>query len=144
VLHGTWVLPQSKAHRDLFIQLASTVRESGGDATVLTARNLNSDERESILSQFRSDRAAEYQEFDERAQGFLAEIERESRSGKFTFAELEENEDDLEKLSAWLGKIRARDFFPGEEAKIAAQTLRQCQDALRVFADEVYRKEGLG
>lgn len=144
VLHGAWVLPKSTKHQELFTQLAETVRENGGNATVLTARNLDAGERNSILAQFRADRAAEYQEFDERAQGFLAEIDRETRCGKFTFAEFEECEDDLNKLSVWLEKIRARDFFPDEQAQNAVRTLTKCQEALRIFADTVYRKEGLG
>lgn len=143
VLHGAWVLPESRAHQKFFVQLAATVRESGGNATVLTARSLGAEERKSILAQFRADRAAEYDEFNQRARGFLAEMERESRASKFTFAELEEGEDDLNKLAAWLEKIRARDFFPDDHAKKAGRTLAKCQGALRGFADEVYRKEGL-
>ena len=37
---------------------------------------------------------------------FCAELAREREAGKFTFAELEENEEDLAKLEAWFGKVR--------------------------------------
>lgn len=144
VLNGAWVLPRSDKHTSLFAELADTVREHGGSATVFTTQNLSPNEQETILSRFRADRAAEYKEFAERAQAFLAEIERESQLGKFTFAELEEIEDDFNKLSAWLDKIRARDFFPDDQAQEATRTLAKGNEALRVFAEAVYRQEGVG
>ena len=38
-------------------------------------------------------------------------MDKERGAGNLTFAELEENEEDLAKLEAWVGKIRARDRF---------------------------------
>jgi len=46
---------------------------------------------EDILERFQSDRSEEYDEFIERSEGFLAEIDKETKKQKFTFAELEEN-----------------------------------------------------
>jgi hypothetical protein len=137
------VLPDSEEHVALFTELAETVRTQGGSAAVFTTRATGPAEREPILARFRADRAREYGEFAERARGFLAEIDKETRLGKFTFAEIEEIEDDFGKLSAWLGKIRARDFFPGEEHREAADTLARCEAALRTFAGEVYAHEGV-
>lgn len=53
------------------------------------------------------------------SQAFLEEVQKETRLGKFTFAELEEIDDDFAKLSSWLGKIEARDFFSGKTLKDA-------------------------
>src|SRR5207247_2162373 len=115
----------------------------GGNALVFAIEETSPAERESLVARFRSDRAREYGEFAERSREFLAEIEKETKRRKFTFAELEEIEDDLEKLTAWLDKIKARDFFPNEKSKLAQKTLEQCGAACRKFAEAVYKHEGV-
>lgn len=141
VPNGAWVLPASDDHQKLFADLAETVRSQGGHATVMIARAAEEDA--TIVAHFHTDRAREYAELRERCQGFLDEIEKERAAGKFTFAELEELEDDYDKLAAWLGKIRARDFFPGEVGTLADGLVRGCAAARDAFAKAVYALEGL-
>lgn len=143
LLNGAWVLPLTEEHRALFSLLAGTVRGQGGSATVFSTTTTTPAEGEVILARFRADRAREYDEFAERCSGFLTEIEKETQLRKFTFAELEEIEDDLEKLSAWIAKIKARDFFPNARMQEAAKMLATCCMALRAFAEKVYAEEGL-
>ena len=73
-----------------------------------------------------------------------AEIGTETGAGKFTFAELEEIEQDLDKLAGWLDKIGGRDFFPGQDSQRAGQALRRCREAVARLAGAVYAAEGLG
>jgi hypothetical protein len=143
VLNGAWVLPVTDEHKAFFAQLTAIVREQGGSATVFATTAIAQHEDETIVARFQADRAREYDEFAERSGEFLAEIEKETRRRKFTFAELEEIEDDLDKLSAWLAKIKARDFFPDARMQRANETLETCGTALRTFADEVYAHEGV-
>ncbi|CAA0127345.1 Protein ChrB [Mycolicibacterium vanbaalenii] len=140
--NGVWVLPESAAHRALFTQLAATVREHGS-AFVLTVAADGHEVDGDIVARFDADRAREYDEFSERADEVLAEIAKETRREKFTFAELEEIEHDLDRLITWLAKITTRDFFPGARATAAAEAVQQCQQALSDFAQAVYRAEGL-
>lgn len=140
---GAWVLPMGEAHADLFRHLADTVRSQGGQAAVFASQAIDGGD-EAVLERFRSDRGREYGEFEDRSQALLAEIDKERRLEKFTFAELEEIEDDLEKLTAWLAKIEARDFFPGAGREAARRTLATCQAAQTSFAEDVYTHEGLG
>jgi hypothetical protein len=60
-----------------------------------------------------------------------------------TFAELEEIEQDLDKLAGWLDKIGARDFFPGQDRERAGEALQRCREAVARFAGAVYTAEGL-
>lgn len=143
VLHGAWVLPVTDGHKALFAQLAEMARGQGGAATVFTTTVTAPEEEDAIVARFQADRAREYDEFAERTGSFLAEVERETQLRKFTFAELEEIEDDLEKLTAWLGKIKARDFFPNTRAQEASDTLEACDTALRAFAEAVYAQENI-
>ncbi len=110
---------------------------------MFTTGMMDSTEHEALMARFRADRTREYDEVAERAEGFLSEIDKETRLGKLTFAELEEIEDDFDKLSAWLAKIRARDFFPNHRLQEVTDTLSHCEKALHAFAAAVYSNEGV-
>jgi hypothetical protein len=144
VLNGAWLLPRNDVHAAFFSQLTETVRGQEGNAVVFVIQEPSPTETEGFVARFRADRGREYDELGERSREFLAEIEKEKRRRKFTFAELEEIEDDFEKLTVWLGKIRARDFFPSEQSQKATATLEGCGAALRAFAEAVYTHEGIG
>lgn len=140
---GAWVLPARDEHGALFRHLAETVRGQGGLAAVFSAQAIDGGD-EPVIERFRVDRAREYAEFEERGQALLDEIEMERRREKFTFAELEEIEDELQKLTAWLAKIEARDFFPDDRREAARGMLAACEAAQAGFAECVYAREGLG
>jgi Protein ChrB, N-terminal len=142
VIQGTWILPNTEGHRALLLRELATVRASGGAALLFAGKDITGPDDHALIGQFRADRAREYHEFAERSDGFFAEIAKETRAKKFTFAELEEIEDDLAKLKAWLDKITARDFFPDRRGDEARTTLKRCELALRAFANKVYRAEG--
>lgn len=142
ILNGAWVLPSNDVHAGLFGHLIETVRGQGGHATVFTTLSPEGDH--TIIERFQADRAREYAEFQERCRAFLEEVEKERQAEKFTFAELEELEDDYAKLAVWIGKIRARDFFPGADCEAAKGVLQACHAARDGFAAAVYAREGLG
>lgn len=142
-LNGAWVLPQAEGHAELFAQLADTVRKQNGSATVFLVQSMSPTEQETLITRFQTDRAREYDEFAERSGAFLDEIEKETRLRKFTFAEFEEIEDDLNKLSAWFVKIKTRDFFPNARIKEAAKLFETCGTALAAFAEQVYAQAGV-
>ncbi|MDQ4119188.1 MAG: chromate resistance protein ChrB [Actinomycetota bacterium] len=143
VQNGAWVLPDGPAHVQFFSGLATYVREHGGSAFALRTASATGAEDDEIVARFRSDRAKEYAELTERGEELLAELAKETDRSNFTFAELEENEQDLERLASWLEKITVRDFFPDDHAKDAAALLDRCRRALEAFTAEVYRAEGI-
>jgi cation transport regulator ChaC len=98
---------------------------------------------EMIVQRFRADRAREYDEFSERCSALLDEISKETSAGKYTFAEMEEGEQDLEKLARWLAKIQARDFFPDQRRQQAAALMARCRVAMGGFSEAVYLAEGV-
>jgi hypothetical protein len=143
VLNGAWVLPHAAAHAEFFDRLRETVHAQGWTAFVLTVSAASPDVNETIVRRFCADRGREYDEFAERCAAFLDEIGKETRAGKFTFAEMEEGEHDLEKLTLWLAKIQARDFFPDERRAHSAEMLERCRAVLEGFAQSVYTAEGV-
>lgn len=141
VEHGAWMLPFAEAHRNLFAELAESIAGHGGSAAIFEADAIGGDA--AMIARFAEDRAREYEEFATRSQGLLDEIGKEVAAQKFTFAELEEIEDDLKKLENWLAKILARDFFTGEGLERARQQLATCREAVAGFAARVYEANGL-
>lgn len=141
VLSGAWVLPHTPDHLRFFEQSLEMVDRNGGSGLVLPVSEPRSEVDTVIVGRFQADRGREYDEFTERCEAFLAEINKESRAGKFTFAELEESEQDLEKLARWLAKIRKRDFFPDDRCLSAVELMDRCRMALEVFSASVYESE---
>lgn len=141
-VQGVWVLPAGEQSKQFFEELAQSAVNSGGTAAVFegeAAYGLSDDE---LIAHFRADRTREYDEFATKVADFFAEIKKETCLRKFMFAELEEIEDDLAKLTAWRAKISGRDFFPDARAEDAAALLEKCNAAFREFAEQVYAFEG--
>ena len=135
------MLPASEAHQKLLNELAQTVQAQGGSASLFEATAVADDKE--MIARFISDRQREYQEFETRSQGLLDEVAKEIAAEKFTFAELEEVEDDLKKLEVWLAKINARDFFAGTARTTAQEQLVACDRAVEGFSASVYAADGI-
>jgi hypothetical protein len=140
---GAWMLPCGKEQEQALLTLLSEMEQQGGSGFFLEARAPNELIQAGLIERFQGERESEYQEFGERCQQFLQEVEKETLAHKFTFAELEENEQDLLKLTRWLRKIQQRDFFPSTGSQQAMVRLAQCRQALQTFTTSVYEREGL-
>lgn len=140
---GVWVLPQTQEHEQFLRDVLLEAQQQGGSGILLVATPLDADREAEVVARFRADRDQEYREFGVRCRDFLAEIAKETAAGNLSFAALEENEHDLQKLYNWLGKIRARDFFGALQARAAAEALAACERALHGFAEAIYAREGL-
>lgn len=139
--NGLWILPYNDSSTKFIQEIKAYVESQGGTAKTFIANALDRMTEAEILERFCRDRAEEYAEFHEQCLDFLAEIEKETRRQNFSFAEYEENEQDLDKLKTWLAKVRQRDFIGGEQAENATAWLDQCQQALNGFATEVFNHE---
>ena len=140
---GAWMLPRAREQEQVLLTLLTEMEQQGGSGFFLEARAPTEAIQADLIERFQAERAKEYQEFGERCQEFLQEIEKETRAHKFTFAELEENEQDLLKLTRWLRKIQQRDFFPSPPSRETVARLAHCRQALQVFTVTVYEQEGL-
>ena len=139
LVNGAWVLPHTPQHATFLGRLAQTVRRQRGTVFLLAVAAADHDPV--IVDRFRADRRREYDELIDSCGDFLAEIDKETRAAKFTFAELEEGEQSLEKLAGWLARIQGRDFFPDGRWSQAAGTVQRCRDALEGFSRAVYAEE---
>jgi hypothetical protein len=121
--------------------IADGVRSAGGTFDVLVVEAFAEEAQALLVNRFNSARDAEYAEVVERAQALRAELEREGEQGKFTFAEVEENEADLSKLQRWLETLGGRDLFGAPGRSPAEQSVREAADVLQRFAERAARLE---
>jgi Protein ChrB, N-terminal len=140
---GVWVLPQTLEHEQFLRDVLVEAQQQGGNGILMVATSLDADRASEVVERFRADRDQEYVEFGVQCRDFLAEIAKETEARNLTFAALEENEHDLQKLHTWLEKISARDFFSALQAPAAAEALAACERALHGFAEAIYAREGL-
>ncbi len=139
--NGVWVLPRSKEHERVLQELLDNLKAEEAEGQSFAATALDESVEKKLLKRFRGQRDEEYAELIERCEGMLGELAKETKKKKFSFAELEENEDDLKKLEAWLQRIKARDHIGGDRATEAEHSLETCRKALQNFANHVYAQE---
>jgi hypothetical protein len=132
---STCLLPVGLADERALATVAEGITAAGGSIDTFRIEAFTAEGQQALLQRFNADRDAEYTEVVERAQALIDELDRESQRGKFTFAEVEENEADLVKLRRWLDTIARRDRCGAAGRASAVQAVAQADQALRVFTE---------
>jgi hypothetical protein len=83
-------------------------------------------------------REEEWSEFDADCGKYLAELDKEERLGKYTLAELEEEEQSLDRLRRWYRELRSRDLLGIPSTRDSATALKLCEERLEAYAEHVY------
>ena len=142
--NGLWILPDTAGSEKVIREIKTYIENQGGASKTFLANTFDEATEVEIVARFRQDRAEEYAEVKEQCIDFLAEIDKEIGRRNFSFAEYEENEQDLVKLEVWLEKVKQRDFMGWDQAEEAAEWLEKCRQALQRFATEVFNNEKPG
>ena len=135
-------LPAGTAAERALRKLRRDILEMGGTAMLLNSTALAG--QADILAVFQTARDDEYEEILDKCQDFHGQLEKEYTAGHFTYAELEENEEDLVKLRNWLAKITDRDVFGAPKRGETVEAVDACERALEEYAARVYAEEGDG
>lgn len=136
--NGVWILPRSHMLERKLYALQAELEAQGGSGLLFIAQIARPDLEERIIARFSAEREQDYAEFLERCEQFLSELTREANIHKFTFSELDENEEELHKLTQWLHKIHQRDFFGGARHDEATAALTRCRCSLEEYAAQIY------
>ncbi len=134
--HSVAVLPESPEAERALRALRAEVGQMGGAAQLVRAEPLLG--QGDFAARYNQARDEEYAEVIGRCEDFLAEIARETSAGHFSYAELEENDEDLAKLRTWLAKVVARDALGAASAEAARTAVASCAAVLEEFAARVY------
>jgi Protein ChrB, N-terminal len=138
---GVCLLPKVESHVRRLKLLQNEITAMEGDAVLLETFGLNRVQEQKVIARFSSERNEAYQEFISRCGDFEAEIAKERGVGKFTYAEIEENEEDLGKLQAWLEKIVRLDFYGASLRSEAEERISRCAALLDDYAREVFEAQ---
>lgn len=134
--NGVAALPDDSSGERVMRGVVREVREFGGMVHLFRGESVG--KWGDLVEVFDEARNAEYAEVLERCRDFHAELDRERSAGNLNFAELEENEEDIAKLEAWVVKIRSRDRFGASLSEEVERELEACRRDLQSFADSVY------
>jgi hypothetical protein len=142
--NGLWILPDTDTSEKILQEIKTYIENQGGASKTFLAHAFDAATEADVIERIRQDRSEEYFELKEQCVDFLAEIDKEIGRKNFSFAEYEENEQDLVKLEVWFEKVRQRDFLGGPQAEEAVEWLEKCRLALQQFANEVFNHEKTG
>jgi len=132
-----WILPISQESNDIFAEISNEVLQNQGSAYIMKTVFIN-ESNENIIEFFNNARNDEYKELLEKCQDFFAEIEKETKKKNYSFAEIEENEEEYNKMTAWYQKIASRDFFNASLKTKSSRELEKCKQLLDDFANKTY------
>ena len=135
---ATWAVPDLPAARSLLDRLADLIDAGAGSLLVLEATGYAQRDTARLEELYVEAREAEWAEFLTECGKYLAELDKEERIAKYTLAELEEEEQSLDRLRRWYRELRSRDLLGIPATRDAAVDLKQCEERFEVFADHVY------
>jgi CRISPR/Cas system-associated endoribonuclease Cas2 len=139
VQQSMWVLAYNEKNYSSLEKIASDIENNQGEALLLDCVFFEKKHEDRVISLFHAVRDEEYQELINECVKYLKELEKEISIEKFTFAELEEEEEELTKLLAWYDKIAERDLFGAPESDSAKEKLLEIKQAFDEYSTLVYQ-----
>lgn len=140
VSQGVWTVPDTPHFQGSLTKVQELAAKGSGDVIVLSTASTGAPGREAVATAFRTLRLEEWKEFSADCGKFEVEIAKEIRIEKFTLAELEEEEQSLERLRRWHRDLKSRDVLELAEATAAEEHLKNCVARLEEYADMVYAR----
>ncbi|MER7000283.1 Chromate resistance protein ChrB [Streptomyces sp. NPDC000410] len=135
---GIWAVPDVPVFAEGVRRALALADSAGGQGVTLQASGRTPEDAARFRGMFNAARSADWAEFLADCGKFEEEIAKEIRNAKFTLAELEEEEQSLERLRRWHRDLTARDVFGAPEAAEAATRLRRCATACEDYAERVF------
>lgn len=138
VSSGVWTVPETPFFSSAVQEVVELAAGGSGEILVLPTPGYEDPATDPLRSAFRAQRLDEWQEFSRDCMAFEEEVAQETQNGKFTLAELEEQEQSVERLRRWFRDLKSRDALELAEAGAAEDRLRQCAVVFDEYAELVY------
>jgi sugar phosphate isomerase/epimerase len=135
---GVWTVPDVPAFAGGVRRAVELTERAQGQAVTLQATGRGDQDAARLEAMFTAARSQDWAEFLADCAKFEAEIAKEIRIGKFTLAELEEEEQSMERLRRWHRDLQARDVFGAPAAAEAGGRLKQCAATCEDYAEQVF------
>jgi hypothetical protein len=140
--HAVCLFPYTERLQAGCSRLARRIVERyGGEATLLETTSPDATWQGTMIARLNAARDEEYEEVVDETERFHEEIARERRKGKYTFAELEDEESNLRRLRKYFAQVQIRDTFGASGQTKAADEVERCATELETFAQEIYERQ---
>ncbi|HET9733383.1 MAG TPA: Chromate resistance protein ChrB [Acidimicrobiales bacterium] len=135
---ATWAVPGGDGFDEGVEKAVRLVERAEGTALVLDVDD-TSPSLADLEAAYCAQRDEEWAEFAAECDKAVAELAAEVAKEKFTLAELDEEEHNVDRLRRWYRELRAKDLFGASLAGPAETKLKEAVAALDDFADRVHR-----
>jgi hypothetical protein len=135
---AVWAVPDLPAVRPFLERLTGLVEAAHGTLSLLAAKGYRDADVARLEQLYSAARQEEWSEFDSDCGKYLAELEKEEQLGKYTLAELEEEEQSLDRLRRWYRELRSRDLLGIPATTDSATALKLCEERFDAYAEHVY------
>jgi Protein ChrB, N-terminal len=135
---AVWAVPDLPAVRPLLERVTGLVDTARGTLLRLAAKGYADEDVARLEQSYVTARKEEWAEFDADCGKYLAELDKEEQLGKYTLAELEEEEQSLDRLRRWYRELRSRDLLGVPATTDSATMLKHCEERFEAYADHVY------
>ena len=133
-------VPDSGAFSSEIEQLRKVITDVGGQVTALRSEALAGGDDDRLVESWNEARDAEYRELAGECAKFLAEIDHEFEIEKFTLAELDEEEAEIDKLRRWHERIQHFDVHSAPGAAAAAEAISKAEAAFERYSQAVFER----
>ncbi len=137
---GVWAVPNLESFTNGLEKATELCGRGGGSLVMIDAAPRGEQAEALIYDAFAAARRDEWAEFIADCGKFEEEVAREIAKEKFTFGELEEEEQSLDRLSRWRDDLARRDALALPEGAAAAEHLEECRKVLSDYAELVYER----
>ncbi|MFC5719427.1 Chromate resistance protein ChrB [Streptomyces gamaensis] len=135
---GVWAAPEVPVFAAGIQRALELADRAQGETIVLRAAGREPDDAARFQEMFTAAREEDWAEFLADCGKYTAELDKEIRNAKFTLAELEEEEQSLERLRRWHRDLKARDVFGASGAPEAGEQLAECVRRFEDYSDKVF------
>ncbi|MCL5057426.1 MAG: chromate resistance protein ChrB [Actinobacteria bacterium] len=139
IQQSMWVLPHNDHNYSALHTISQEIESNNGEALLMQCVFFDQKHEQKVISYFNNVRDEEYKELIDKCEDYFKELEKEIAIEKFTFAELEEEEEELNKLLSWYAKIETRDMFYSSQRDCAKEKLDQAKKAFANYSDMVFK-----
>jgi GTP cyclohydrolase II len=136
---GCWAVPGVAAFAGEVARATVMAERGGGEVVVLNATGRGEADSARLAAWFTAARHDEWAEFISDCGKLDTEIDSEIAKGNFTLAELEQEEQSLERLRRWHRELATRDVFGAPNAAEAGRQLKHCTERLADYTGQVFR-----
>lgn len=134
---GVWAVPNVAAFSIGIDKATALIERAGGQIIFLDAAGSTAADSARFEAMFTAAREDDWTEFLSDCTKYEAELDKEIRIRKFTLAELEEEDQSLDRLRRWYRDLKARDVFGAGNSEQATAALQQCTQRFEDYSERV-------